>query len=198
LTKIELSKNRDVVHPSLKPFTMPIDTTMFNQVNLLVVKDDEYVLSAVINGKTWHKKKLKNAKIVNDVTVEIDSKYVRKTDVLTAHEISTDICGDGPFLDNLWLVDGTGSYTKNIKTAKQEFKRNRDFLQQMNTTSRMGISYFSDRDGDFNRNMDIVFKDALPLIDIFSITDAFVDAAFDAIGAMYEGGDAFEGNNLKK
>lgn len=188
-----------VAMADLEPFKIPIDPKKKNQINLQVVKNGAYLLKATVNGKNVHQEQFKNPEILNDVAIEIDPEFVIDADIITANEISTDVCGEGPFLDNLWLVDGTKSwdYKDNISTAKKEFKKNRDRLKEIDAESRLGISYFSDRYRSFGRSIESVYREALPLLDPMYITDAMVDAAFDSMKSMYRGGDQPEGKNYQ-
>jgi len=58
----------------------------------------------------------------------------------------------------------------------------------------LGLSFFSDRQGDFGRPLEEVYLNAMPLLDPFVITDEMVDSAFEYINTMFGGGDSPEGN----
>ena len=51
-------------------------------------------------------------------------------DILIAKQIDQSICEESSLVENLWLVDGTGSYKGNIAKAKQEFIKNWEYLKR--------------------------------------------------------------------
>lgn len=67
-------------------------------------------------------------------------------EVLIAKKIDKSICEESSLVENLWLVDGTGSYKGYISTAKKEFIKNWEYLKEQNSGFKLKILYkiFSD------------------------------------------------------
>ena len=64
-----------------------------------------------------------------------------------------------PFIENLWLVDGTGSYRSQATEAKKQFKENRAKLMEMNNpTAKLGIAFISGKFGSFTLSIDQQFS----------------------------------------
>jgi len=171
----------------------------YNEINVnQMYYSGSYYNTVTLAGKEEYFEKNVNAEPITNVTIEItNEENVMQALVLNAKEISTSICGDGAFLENLWLVDGTGSYKKNIDTAKSEFRNNRDYLIESNITSKLGISFFTDRDLNFGRPINTIYRQAMPLLDPNEITDNMIEDAFDEIRKMGTGAStAPEANEL--
>ena len=57
-------------------------------------------------------------------------------------EIDESVCEESPLVENLWLVDGTGSYQGYRNKAKEEFVKNWNYLKQK-ATGRVNCSSLS-------------------------------------------------------
>ena len=154
-------------------------------------RGDSYFDIVTLNGLEHCKDKNEAASLIEDVRVSTGA-AIQRANVVNARELNTAVCGDGYFIDNLWLVDGTGSYKGNIPTAKAEFKKNRDFLKSKGHPTRLGISFFADRDHNFGTPMNTLYSHVMPLTDVNSISDADIEAAFGKISTLGNGGDGPE------
>ena len=175
--------------------TIPVNyPEKYNEIDITQFKsNNEYYNTVTLNGIEYLNSVNSQVETMLDVTVELgDPVNVKSADLLNAREVSTAICGDGAFLENIWLVDGTGSYTGNIPTAKSEFIKNRDYLIKMEVPTKLGISFFADRDHDFSVAINALYLNVMPLTDVGLISNSMIEAAFNRIRGMGGGGDGPE------
>jgi len=85
----------------------------YNEIDITQTKrGDGYVDIVTLNGVEHCEEQNENVTSVEDVTISTGDQ-VQQANVVNARELNTAICGNGYFIDNLWLVDGTGSYKGN-------------------------------------------------------------------------------------
>ena len=74
---------------------------------------DEYFIIVKVNGIVFLKEKVEPKRKTNAVGTIVSPDDVTNVNVINANEVSNEICKNGSFLENMWLVDGTGKYYEN-------------------------------------------------------------------------------------
>merc|ERR1712227_979386 len=171
------------------PITNP---DKFNEINIFQrCKDSLCVKDITLNGKLISQSSSPDAEIHGGATGETGN-GVKEVGVNVGKEIDESVCEESPLVENLWLVDGTGSYQGYRNKAKEEFVKNWNYLKQKAPDTKLALAFFADRNHNFGEALNKIYQVGISMKSVNDISIAEINSGFQKINQMGGGGDGLE------
>jgi len=204
LIEIKLRTNSESTS-SVAPFIIDIDLYSQFQVELFITSPEkkneinvlqqcigqDCLISVSLNGINALESSNPVAMIHAGTSAQTFA-HVKSLEIINAQELDQAVCEPAPLVENLWLVDGTGSYKSYRGKAKEEFIKNWEYLLSDDPNTKLGLAFFADRDHDFGCPLEELYHVALNLKPVKDITLTEIGNAFEQMNQMGGGGDSPE------